>query len=77
VSWVIRILVPIITLGLIIFGDVKLALWLFSHLPADASWLFWAKFGIGFGIFWATFGLTLIIVTVTTGLAFALTTRGN
>ena len=43
---IIRIIVPLVTLGLCVWGDIALVKFLFSKLPPDVSWLFWAKLGI-------------------------------
>lgn len=72
-KWLIRIGIPLLALAGCIYGDVEFGKLLFSHLPADASWLFWAKCGIGIGIFWFTVGFIIMIVVVAGAIAMAVT----
>jgi len=60
----IRILTPMITLGLCIWGDVALVKFLFTQLPIEAAWLFWAKLGIILGIIAITAGIIFVITAL-------------
>jgi len=68
-----RVLVPIITLGLCVWGVVSLGGFLFSKLPQDLSWLFWAKAGIVAGLIWATSGIIITITYIMGAITYALT----
>ena len=68
-----RVLVPIVTLCLCVWGDISLASWLFSKLPQDLSWLFWAKAGIVVGLIWATAGIIITITYIMGAITYALT----
>jgi len=60
----IRILAPMITLGLCIWGDVALVKFLFTQLPIEAAWLFWANLGIILGIIAITAGIIFVITAL-------------
>ena len=60
----IRVFVPIITLGLCVWGDIALVSFFFSKLPQDLSWLFWAKTGIVFVDIWLTAGIVILLTFI-------------
>lgn len=60
----IRILTPVITLGLCIWGNVALVKFLFTQLPVEAAWLFWAKLGIILSVIAVTAGIIFVITAL-------------
>ena len=69
----IRILVPVITFGFCLWGDISLIGFLFSKLPQDLSWLFWAKAGIVFIDIWLTTGIVIWLTVISGMIANAFT----
>jgi len=61
---IVMVLVPLVTLGLCVWGDIALVRFLFTQLPQDLSWLFWAKVGIVFADIWLTAGIVIWLTSL-------------
>lgn len=59
-------LVPLATLGGIVYGEVALLLWMFSLLPTGYEWMVLIKIVIAFVVITQTFAVAVLVVALAT-----------